>query len=99
MRVALALLLVAGLASAAQPDRWLAWDKAAHLTISTVTPVALHAGLRAMHVSKPVAFWTALGLTAAACVGKELLDGKASWRDLTVDVLGLAVAAGVVTWL
>ena len=68
------------------------WD-VTHVTIAASVPFAIHDCLRAMKVSRPVATGIALGVTAGACMGKELWDDKPSWRDVACNVVGLSFAA------
>jgi hypothetical protein len=90
------LLILALLLSPVAAQSWL--FPATHVVVSASVPFAIHDCLRAMRVSKGASYWTALGVTAAACAGKEwLIDGKADVGDLICDAVGLGFAA-VVLW-
>jgi hypothetical protein len=90
------LLILALLLSSVAAQSWL--FPVTHVVVSASVPFAIHDCLRAMHVSKPVSYWTALGVTAGACAAKEwLIDGKADLGDLICDAVGLGFAA-VVLW-
>jgi uncharacterized protein YfiM (DUF2279 family) len=93
------LLLALFLVSAAPQDRWFSIDKPIHATISFTTPFAVRDLLTDVcKIDHPKSTAIALGLTAAACIGKEWLDSRregASWKDLTFDAAGL-LAAGTV---
>lgn len=97
------LLLALTLISAAPKDPWFSVDKPIHATISFTSPFAVRdmlIGVCKIDHSKSTAI--ALGLTAAACIGKELLDSRRagwSWKDLTFDAAGLLGAGTVmVVW-
>ena len=88
---ALLLVLLAPAQAADYPP--LFWD-VTHVTISASVPFAIHDCLRAMKISHPIATWTALSATTAACAVKELfLDDKPSWRDVACNAAGLSFAA------
>lgn len=95
MKPAALLLVLSLLPAPAQAADYppLFWD-VTHIIISVSVPFAIHDCLRAMKISRPVATWTALGTTTAACAAKELLlDDKPSWRDVACNVAGLSFAA------
>jgi putative lipoprotein len=103
--VALAMCCPAAHA-AADPDPWIARDKALHFDASAGIAAAAYALSAGWAVD---ARWKALaiggGLSVAAGAGKEIIDatrvfgGDPSWKDFTWDVLGamagLALAWGV----
>jgi putative lipoprotein len=99
-----AVVLSAAPARAADPDPWIARDKALHFDVS--------AGLAAVGYGAAAGWlvdarWKALALGGGVALGvgagKELLDmtglGDPSWKDFTWDaigvVAGLALAWGV----
>ena len=99
----MSLLLALTLVSATPRDPWFSVDKPIHATISFTTPFAVHDLL--VHVCKidnTKSTAISLGLTAAACVGKEWLDRRHngwSWKDLAYDAAGLAGAGTVmIVW-
>jgi uncharacterized protein YfiM (DUF2279 family) len=101
VKTALALLCLLAVASAADP--WWSSDKAVHGVVAFTTPFAIHDCLRACQVSHKAATWTAVGLTAAACLGKEWADSRTksgwSWRDLTFGAIGLTLSGVAVAKL
>ncbi|GIV57138.1 MAG: hypothetical protein KatS3mg042_0051 [Rhodothermaceae bacterium] len=85
------------------PDRWLAFDKAQHLTFSFLGT------LSSQYVLVNKAGWAerdalpaSISMTAALGLGKELYDWRFgtrrqfSYRDLVADALGIALAAGLI---
>ena len=97
------LLLALALVSAAPKDRWFSIDKPIHATISFTTPFAVRDLLiDVCKIDHPRSTAIALGLTAAACIGKEWLDSRRagwSWKDLTFDAAGLLGAGTVmIVW-
>jgi uncharacterized protein YfiM (DUF2279 family) len=90
------LLLALALVTAPHKDPWFSADKPIHATISFTTPFAVRDLLiDVCKIDHPKSTAIALGLTAAACIGKELLDRRHtgwSWKDLTFDAAGLAGA-------
>ncbi len=96
---ALAALLVATPARAADPDPWFAEDKALHFGVSVALAGGGY-GVSALVLDKPwqrAVAGASFSLTLGA--GKELYDlsghGDPSWRDFTWDVIGTAVGVGV----
>ncbi len=89
-------------ARAADPDPWFGSDKALHFGASAGIASAGY-GMAAIGYDErwPRFLWGG-GVGLAAGVGKECADslgaGQASWKDLTWDVLGVAVGLGV-AWL
>ena len=97
------LLLALALVSVAPKDLWFSIDKPIHATISFTTPFAVRDLLiDVCKVDRPKSTAPALGLTAAACIGKELIDSRRtnwSWKDLTFDAAGLLGAGTVmIVW-
>ena len=99
------LLLALALVSAAPKDPWFSIDKPVHATISFTTPFAVRDMLIGVcKIDHPKATTIALGLTAAACIGKEWLDSRKggsgwSWKDLSYDAAGLLGAGTLmVVW-
>lgn len=99
----MSLLLALTLVSAAPKDRWFSVDKTIHATISFTAPFAVHDLLTDVcKIDNTKLTAVALGLTAAACIGKEWLDSRRSywsWKDLTFDAAGLLGAGTVmIVW-
>jgi uncharacterized protein YfiM (DUF2279 family) len=97
------LLLALTLVSAAPKDPWFSQDKPIHAMISFTTPFAVNDMLgRVCKLDHTESTAIALGLTAAACIGKEWIDRKStgwSWKDLTYDAAGLLCAGTVmIVW-
>jgi len=98
------MMLLLALALVAAPDPWMGRDKALHLGGSMFSTGGIYAGLRVCHVQPKPALWWAIGATAAACVGKEVADhyttrAGASWKDLTVDAVGIGLTATAIALL
>jgi uncharacterized protein YfiM (DUF2279 family) len=99
----MSLLLALALISAGHKDPWFSKDKPIHATISFTAPFAVHDLLiDVCKVDHAKSTAIALGLTAAACIGKEWLDRRStgwSWKDLTYDAAGLLGAGTVmIVW-
>jgi putative lipoprotein len=99
------LLLALTLLSAAPKDPWFSQDKPIHATISFTTPFAVNDMLvRVCKLDHTKSTAIALGLTAAACIGKEWLDCRKggtgwSWKDLSYDAAGLLGAGTImIVW-
>ncbi len=89
--------------TAAQPDDWVARDKALHLgasfllTLSGQYVLTDKAGVsngRALPVAAGAAL--ALGVLKEAADGRRARDPHFCWRDLAADALGVALAAAVI---
>jgi uncharacterized protein YfiM (DUF2279 family) len=95
------LLLALTLVSATPKDRWFSVDKPIHATISLTSPFALRDMLKSVcKLDHPKSTAIALGVTAAACIGKEWLDNRRggsgwSWKDLSYDAVGLLGAGSL----
>ena len=99
------LLLALALVTAAHKDPWFSVDKPIHATISFTSPFAVHDMLiDVCKIDHTKSTAIALGLTAAACIGKEWLDSRKggsgwSWKDLSYDAAGLLGAGTVmIVW-
>lgn len=100
---ALILLLVSPDAAAAgpvaDPDPWLATDKALHFGVSAGIASASYAVSAAVFDARGHALLVAGGVTLAAGAGKELLDfagfGTPSWKDFAADVAGTLVGLAI----
>ena len=75
VKLTLALALLFALAGA-YDDTWISPDKGLHIAGAALSTGGLYALARVCHVQHRPALWTALGVTAAACMGKEVYD----WR-------------------
>ena len=79
------------------PDPWFGFDKLEHFTASAIIQTWSHITFRARGASYGQASWGAVGVTAAAGIGKELWDrthhGDFSLRDLAADGVGLVSGA------
>ncbi len=79
------------------PDPWFGFDKLEHFTASAIIQTWSHITFRARGASYGQASWGAVGVTAAAGIGKELWDrthhGDFSLRDLAADGVGLLSGA------
>ncbi len=85
------------------PDRWLARDKLLHASTSfLLTLSSQYILVNKLNYQEHRALPISLGLTFSIGVGKEFYDrrkpgGYISYRDLLADVLGLALAALIIT--
>ncbi len=97
--VLVGLLLSSREAAAADPDPWLAKDKALHFGISAGIAGGTYAASAAIFEARGHALLTAAGVTIAIGAGKEMLDlagyGTPSWRDFAADVAGTIVGLAV----
>jgi putative lipoprotein len=93
--VLLGLALHGSHANAADPDPWLAKDKALHFGVSAAIAGGSYVPAAALFEARGHALLVAGGVALAAGVGKEVLDftgyGTPSWKDLTADVAGTIV--------
>ncbi|MBN9159884.1 MAG: hypothetical protein J0I07_02880 [Myxococcales bacterium] len=93
------LLLSSREAAAADPDPWLAKDKALHFGISAGIAGGTYAASAALFEARGHALLTAAGVTIAIGAGKEMLDlagyGSPSWKDFAADVAGTIVGLAV----
>jgi putative lipoprotein len=101
----MSLLLALALVTATHKDPWFSIDKPIHATISFTSPFAVHDMLiDVCKIDHAKSTAIALGLTAAACIGKEWLDSRKdgsgwSWKDLSYDAAGLLGAGTVmIVW-
>jgi putative lipoprotein len=98
-----AAALIAGAAPARaappDPDPWFGRDKGLHFAMSSLITGASYGGaaIASPDLRVRIAFGAGIGL--AAGVAKELFDlaglGHPSWKDLTWDIVGVAVGLGV----
>jgi putative lipoprotein len=86
-------------ARAADPDPWLAKDKALHFGVSATIAGASYAVGAAFFEARGHALLAASGFTLAVGAGKELLDlagyGDPSWKDFAADVAGTIVGLAI----
>lgn len=89
-----AALVTTSPAQAADPDPWIAEDKALHAVASGALASATYAAGAALLDARGHALLAAAGITLAIGAGKEALDaagvGHPSWRDFTWDCIGAA---------
>lgn len=107
MRASLAsACLLVGLAltspvRAADPDPWVAKDKALHFGVSAGIASGSYAAGAALLDARGHALIAAAGITLAIGASKELFDltmpgwGDPSWRDFAADVAGTIVGLAV----
>lgn len=86
-------LCVSGTALAQSNDPWFAHDKVLHFTASATIASFSTVTMGLLEQPVPVQLAVGVGLSAAAGIGKELLDlaglGTPSWKDLAWDGFGL----------
>lgn len=96
MRFALALAFTLGASGDPSGDRWIARDKFLHFAVAAAIQSVAHAVLRREDTSRATALWRATAVTAAASIGKEVVDqrrgGRFSGRDLAWDAGGAGAA-------
>jgi uncharacterized protein YfiM (DUF2279 family) len=86
------------------PDAWLARDKAQHFIVSfLMTGAAGYAARTRWNWNRPESVKWSVGLTLSLGVMKELRDrrhpgSRASLKDLTADVLGIASGVLLLSW-
>lgn len=87
---------ISAVPSVRQADSWTGEDKFRHAAASWAAMVFTYAAARAVHDDSDTAFAVALPVTAAAGIGKEIVDrrrgGPFSFRDLAADALGAGAA-------
>ncbi len=97
--VVLACCAVAPEARAADPDPWIAKDKALHFGVSAGIAGATYAAGAAIFDARGHALLLGGGVTLAIGAGKELVDlagyGDPSWKDFAADVAGTIVGLGL----
>jgi uncharacterized protein YfiM (DUF2279 family) len=81
--------------AAPPPDRWLAEDKLQHGFASLGLVTLTHAGARTISLDATPAIALGIAVSAAAGLGKEILDRRSgrpfSLRDLAWDALGITL--------
>ena len=84
-------------------DRWLAWDKVEHFGISAFLSATSYKIFRDFYNNhKESSLYFSGGLTFGLGLGKEIYDekrtnGKFSYKDLVVDVLGIGLGLWIAT--
>jgi uncharacterized protein YfiM (DUF2279 family) len=105
MNQLLALCLAANLVyaqTAVTRDSWFGIDKIKHFFISAFIESVTYSGLQAANVKRRPALAGAIGVAAAAGVGRELHDkrkpgNRFSYRDLTWGAVGIGAGAVMLT--
>ncbi len=100
-----ALSLVANLIfaqTAVVHDSWLGIDKIKHFFMSAFIESVSYSALQAAHVKRRPALTSAIGVTAAFGVAREIHDKRTpgkwfSYQDLTWDALGIAAGAAMLS--
>jgi uncharacterized protein YfiM (DUF2279 family) len=86
------------------PDAWLARDKAQHFVVSMLmTGAAGYVAHTRWNWNHPESVKWGVGLTLSLSIAKELRDrrhpgSRASLKDLTADVLGIASGVLLLSW-
>ncbi|MBX3204820.1 MAG: hypothetical protein KF764_07115 [Labilithrix sp.] len=97
--VLVALVLASSTTAAADPDPWLAKDKALHFGVSAGIAGAAYAASASVFEARGHALLAAGGVTLAIGAGKEVLDlagfGTPSWKDFAADVAGTIVGLAI----
>jgi uncharacterized protein YfiM (DUF2279 family) len=101
----LALSLAANLVfaqTAVVRDSWFGIDKIKHFFMSAFIESVSYSVLQAANVKRRPALTTAIGVTAAIGIARELHDKRTpgkwfSYQDLTWDALGIAAGAALLT--
>lgn len=83
-------------------DSWFGIDKVKHFFMSAFIESVSYSVLQAAHVKRRPALGTAIGVTAAIGVAREIHDKRMpgkwfSYQDLTWDALGIAAGATMLT--
>ncbi len=86
-------------ARAADPDPWIARDKALHFSVSAAIAGTTYAVAATQFEARYPPLLVGGGVALAAGIGKETLDlmgwGQPSWKDFAWDVAGTVVGLGV----
>ena len=87
-------------ARAADPDPWIARDKALHFSVSAAIAGTTYAIAATQLEARYPPLLVGGGVALAAGIGKETLDlvgwwGQPSWKDFAWDVAGTVVGLGV----
>ena len=98
MSLSLAINLVYGQAAVAHQDAWFGIDKIKHFFMSAFIESVTYSALQAAKVKHRPALGSAIGVTIAVGVGRELHDRRVpgnlfSIRDLTWDAIGTTAGA------
>jgi uncharacterized protein YfiM (DUF2279 family) len=83
-------------------DSWFGIDKIKHFFMSAFIESVSYSVLQAAHVKRRPALSTAIGVTAAFGVAREIHDKRTpgkwfSYQDLTWDALGIGAGAAMLT--
>ena len=83
-------------------DSWFGIDKIKHFFMSAFIESVSYSVLQAAHVKRRPALTTAIGVTAAFGVAREIHDKRTpgkwfSYQDLTWDALGIGAGAAMLT--
>ncbi len=100
--VCVALFAFTQTAAAQGGDAWWGRDKALHLSLSATISAGTYAAVVPLESEPLWRLTIAATVGLGAGVGKELFDatghGDASWKDLTWDVIGVALGSAMM-WL
>ena len=94
----LAVNLIYGQTVAPHPDAWFGIDKIKHFFMSAFIESVTYSALQAARMNHRAALGSAIGVTMAVGVGREIHDKRTpgnifSVRDLTWDAIGAAAGA------
>ena len=83
-------------------DSWFGIDKIKHFFMSAFIESVSYSVLQAANVKRRPALTTAIGVTAAIGIAREIHDKRTpgkwfSYQDLTWDALGIAGGAAILT--
>ena len=94
----LAVNLIYGQTAAPHPDAWFGIDKIKHFFMSAFIESVAYSALQAARMNHRAALGSAIGVTMAVGVGREIHDKRTPGnifgvRDLTWDAIGAATGA------
>lgn len=96
---AASLFFAAAPAAADDPDPWFSRDKGYHFAVSATIASGGYVAGAFLFDARGHALIFGAGLTAAAGIGKEILDatgyGDPSWKDLAWDGIGMVTGLAV----
>jgi putative lipoprotein len=98
LSLSLAINLVYAQTAVAHPDGWFGMDKIKHFFMSAFIESVTYSALQAARVNHRAAFGSAIGVTMAVGVAREIHDKRTpgnifSVRDLTWDAVGATAGA------